>query len=211
MIEVRHQINAVRRLVGTRVLAAGEARLMTISQSYDVGIDDLWDACTNPERISRWFLPVSGELRLGGRFQVQGNASGTIESCDPPKSFGATWEFGGEVSWIEVRLNAEADGSTRLELEHTAHVDDERWAEFGPGAVGIGWDTTFLGLSTHLSSGEAIDPEEATAWPASADGKLFMSLSSDRWRDASIAAGTDETSARAAADRCTAAYTGAAP
>ena len=116
MIEVRHQISAVRRLIGTRVVAAGEARVMTISQAYQTGIDDLWDACTNPERISRWFLPVSGELRLGGRFQIQGNASGTIERCDPPKSFGATWEFGGEVSWIEVRLNPEADGSTTLEL-----------------------------------------------------------------------------------------------
>jgi len=163
MIEVRHQISAVRRLIGTRVVAAGEARVMTISQAYQTGIDDLWDACTNPERISRWFLPVSGELRLGGRFQIQGNASGTIERCDPPKSFGATWEFGGEVSWIEVRLNPEADGSTRLELEHTAHVDDERWAEFGPGAVGIGWDMGFMGLANHLSSGNAVDPQEAAA------------------------------------------------
>ena len=35
-----------------------------------------------------------------------------------------------------------------------------------------------------------------------------MSLSSDRWRDASVAAGTDEVAAKAAADRCLAAYTG---
>jgi uncharacterized protein YndB with AHSA1/START domain len=213
MIEVRHQISAVRRLIGTRLVAAGEARVLTISQTYATGIDDLWDACTNPERIPRWFVPVSGELRLGGRFQVQGNASGTIERCDPPKSFGATWEFGGEVSWIEVRLNAEADGLTRLELEHTAHVDDERWVEFGPGAVGIGWDLSLMGLATHLSSGsgEAVDPREATTWMASEDGKLFMTLSSEQWRDASIAAGADEASARAAADRCIAAYTGTAP
>jgi uncharacterized protein YndB with AHSA1/START domain len=211
MIEVRHQISTVRRLIGTRVIAAGEARIVTINQTYSTGIGDLWDACTNPERIPRWFVPVSGELRLGGRFQVQGNASGTIEHCDPPKSFGATWEFGGEVSWIELRLNAEADSSTRLELEHIAHVDDERWVEFGPGAVGIGWDLTLMGLATHLSSAEAVDPQQAAAWMASEDGKLFMTLSNERWRDASIAAGTDEASAKAAADRCIAAYTGAAP
>jgi len=35
-----------------------------------------------------------------------------------------------------------------------------------------------------------------------------MTLSSQRWRDADIAAGTDEAAARAAAGRCTAAYTG---
>ena len=34
----------------------------------DAAIDDVWDACTNPERIPRWFLPVSGDLRLGGRY-----------------------------------------------------------------------------------------------------------------------------------------------
>jgi len=184
---------------------------LTISQTYDTGIDDLWDACTKADRIARWFVPVSGDLRLGGRFQVQGNASGTIERCDPPKGFGATWEFGGEVSWIELRLNAETDGSTRLELEHTAHVDDERWVEFGPGAVGIGWDLSLMGLATHLSSGEAVDQQQAAAWLTSEDGKLFMTLSSQRWRDASIAEGTDKASATVAADRCIAAYTGAAP
>jgi hypothetical protein len=116
----------------------------------------------------------------------------------------------GSLCRIEVRLTPGADGSTRLELEHTAHVD-ERWAEFGPGAVGIGWDLTFMGLATHLSSGQPVDPQRAAAWPASDDGKLFMTLSSERWRDASIAAGTDQASARGAADRCTAAYTGTAP
>src|SRR6266542_4954669 len=100
MIDVTEQINAVRRTVGTRVLEAGEARTVTISQVYDATIDDVWDACTNPERIPRWFLPISGDLRLHGRYQLEGNAGGTIERCDPPKSFAATWEYGGEVSWI---------------------------------------------------------------------------------------------------------------
>ena len=104
MIDVSHQISAVRRTVGKRVLEAGEARVMTISQVYDTDVDDLWDACTNAERIPRWFLPVSGELKVGGKYQLEGNAGGTVERCDPPKSFAATWEFGGDVSWIEVRL-----------------------------------------------------------------------------------------------------------
>jgi uncharacterized protein YndB with AHSA1/START domain len=212
MIEVTHQISAVRRLIGTRVLEAGVARVLTISQSYATTPDDLWDACTDAERIKRWFLPVSGDLSVGGRFHIEGNASGTIERCDRPKSFAATWEYGGEISWIEVTLVPEADGSTRLQLEHIAHVDDERWAEFGPGAVGIGWEMAFMGMATHLSEGgAAIDRQEAAAWPASDDGKRFMTLSNDLWREASIAAGTDEEAAKVAADRCIAAYTGAAP
>ncbi|MGE5288129.1 MAG: SRPBCC family protein [Micromonosporaceae bacterium] len=208
MIDVTQQINAVRRQVGTRVLEAGEARTVTISQTYDATIEDMWDACTNPARISRWFLPVSGDLRVGGRYQLQGNAGGTVERCDPPKSFAATWEYGEEISWIEVRLEPGPEGGTRLEIEHIAHVDDERWAEFGPGAVGVGWDMGLMGLAIHLSSGKAVDPKETAAWSASEDGKRFMSLSSEWWCEANIAAGADEASARAAAERTTTAYTG---
>jgi len=210
MIDVSHQISAVRRRVGTRTLEAGEARIVTIGQTYPADLDDLWDACTNAERIPRWFLPITGELRPGGRYQLQGNAGGTIERCDPPKSFAATWEFGGEVTWIEVRLSTEPDGGTRFELEHTAHVDD-RWAEFGPGAVGVGWDLALTGLAIHLASEQAVDPRESAAWAASEEGRQFMTLSSERWYKASVAAGTEEAAARAAADRTTAAYTATAP
>jgi uncharacterized protein YndB with AHSA1/START domain len=209
MIDVTEQINAVRRTFGMRVLEAGEARIVTVSQAYDATVEDVWDACTNPERIPRWFLPVSGDLRLGGRYQFEGNAGGTIEACDPPTSLRATWEYGGDVSWVELRLTAESEGQTRLALEHVAHVDEERWTEFGPGAVGIGWDLGFLGLAGHLSSGGGIDPAEGPAWMASEEGVRFLTLSGERWREASVAGGMDEDDARAAADRTIAAYTGA--
>ncbi|MEU5941122.1 SRPBCC family protein [Micromonospora sp. NPDC047548] len=210
MTDVTHQISSVRRTVGSRMLEAGEARVMTISQAYDAPLDDLWDACTSAERIPRWFLPVSGELRLHGRYQFEGNAGGTIERCDPPKSFAATWEYGDEVSWIEVRLTPEADGRTRFELEHVAHVDDERWAEFGPGAVGVGWDMGLLGLASHLAAdGSGITPEKAAAWMGSDEARQFITLSSQSWGEASVAAGTDPEAARAATARTIAAYTGA--
>jgi uncharacterized protein YndB with AHSA1/START domain len=208
VIDVTAQINTVERRVGARSLAAGEARTVTISQSYRAGIEELWDACTTAERLARWFLPVTGELRVGGRYQIQGNADGTIERCDPPKSFAATWEYGGEVTWIEVRLIPEADGQTRLEVEHISPADDAKWAEFGPGAVGVGWDMILMGLATHLSSGRAADPAESAAWTMSQDGRRFITLSSDRWREANVAAGTDEATAREAATRTLAAYTG---
>jgi uncharacterized protein YndB with AHSA1/START domain len=207
MIDVIEQISAVRRQVGSRTLNAGEARTLTLSQVYDTDPGDLWDACTSIERIPRWFLPISGELRVGGHYQLEGNAGGTVERCDPPKSFAATWEYGGEVSWIEVRITAEDDKS-RFELEHTAHVDDTKWLEFGPGAVGIGWDMLPIGLVKHLSSGgTAVDPQEAMAWMMSEDGIRFMTASSDEWRAADIAAGTPQDKAREAAERVLAAYT----
>jgi uncharacterized protein YndB with AHSA1/START domain len=209
-MDVVSEVNAVQRQVAGRALKAGQARAVTLSRVYDTEVHDLWDACTNPERIPRWFLPVSGELRSGGRYQLQGNAGGTIERCDPPRSFTATWEYAETVSWIEVRLSPQRDGQTRLELEHIALVaDDEKWAEFGPGAVGVGWDLGLLGLGWHLSKGGAVDPEQARAWGISPDGQRFASLSSERWRDADVAAGADAAAAARAAERTAAFYTGA--
>jgi uncharacterized protein YndB with AHSA1/START domain len=209
MMDAKRQVSAVRRQAGGRTLEAGEARVSTISQVYDTGQDDLWDAVTDPERITRWFLPVSGELREGGKYQLEGNAGGTISRCDKPHGFAATWEYNGDVSWIEVRLVPEGDGRTRFELEHVAHVADEFWEQFGPGAVGIGWDAGLLGLAMHLADPAAPRDQAAIeAWMVSDEGKLFYRLSSDSWAEAAVADGTDPAVARERADRCYAAYTG---
>jgi uncharacterized protein YndB with AHSA1/START domain len=212
VIDVIHEISGVDRRIGSRTLEAGTARSLTISRVYDTPLEDLWDACTNPERIPRWFLPISGDLRPGGHYELEGNASGTIERCDAPHRLDATWEYGGQISWIELRLTPEPDGRTRFVLEHLAHVDDELWDQFGPGAVGVGWDQALLGLSLHLTSGdEQLDREAVAAWQASDDGRQFVRESSERWAEASIAAGTDAAEARAAAERTTDFYTGEPP
>lgn len=210
MIEVANEVNSFRREVGSRTLEAGEARTVTVTRVYDTDVEDLWDACTNAERIPRWFLPVSGDLRPGGRYQLEGNAGGTIERCDPPRSFFATWEFRDQTSWIELRLAPEPAGGTRFVLEHIARVDDETWAQFGPGAVGLGWDLGLMGLALHIASGgEPVDAAAVAAWQASDEGIRFMTLSNERWAEASIAAGTEAADAHAAAARTLAAYTGA--
>jgi uncharacterized protein YndB with AHSA1/START domain len=209
VIDVTHHISSVDRRVGSRTLAAGEARTITISRVYDTSLEDLWDACTDPERISRWFLPISGDLRQGGRFAFEGNASGSIEHCEPPHRVDATWEFGGQTSWVELRLAPEPGGGTRFALEHIARVGDETWAQFGPGAVGIGWDGGVLGLTLHLAGGPAEpDRDAVTAWQASEGGREFVRLAGERWGEADIAAGADPDEARAAATRTIDAYTG---
>ena len=205
-IDIISHIGAITRAVENREHNGRKARAVLATRTYDTDPGDLWDAITSPERIPRWFLPVSGELRLGGRYQLQGNAGGEITACEPPRRLALTWEFGGEVSWVTVQLS-EDQGKTRLELEHLAHVGDDRWEQFGPGAVGVGWDLTLLGLAQHVS-GAMGDPAEGMAWSMSDDGKQFIRGSSDGWARASVAAGTAEPAARAAADRTTAFYTG---
>lgn len=190
------------------------ARAVVAARDYPTAIDDLWTALTDPDRLPRWFAPVTGDFELGGRYQVQGNAGGTITACDPPRLLALTWEFGGGTSWVEVELSASGDERTRLILRHIAPLDEKSedfWNQFGPGAVGVGWDLALLGLAWHLATGEATKPrfDEAT-WPPSDEGRAFVGDSSASWANASIAYGTDEDAARCAERATTAFFTGAA-
>jgi uncharacterized protein YndB with AHSA1/START domain len=201
-------VGAVVRSVETREHQGKPARIVIAARNYDTTMDDLWDALTNAERIARWFLPISGELRPGGRYQFEGNAGGEISRCEPPRLVSVTWEYGGGISWLTVTLTHRAVGCTGLELEHIAHVEDGLWDRFGPGAVGVGWDLALMGLGRHLASGAVVDPAEAMAWSISDEGKAFMRAASEAWGKASIAAGTDAAAANGAAARTSAFYCG---
>jgi uncharacterized protein YndB with AHSA1/START domain len=182
---------------------------VTLTRIYDTSVDDLWEALTSKERIQRWFLPIEGDLRLGGRYQLKRNAGGTITACTPPSHFAATWEFGGATSWIDVTVAAESD-KARTTLEHTAIIEDH-WIQFGPGAVGIGWDLAVMGLARHLATGAAADHATAEAWIGSPNGKEFMSQSGGFWRAAHVASGVDPASAKERSDRTIAFYRGEIP
>lgn len=181
-------------------------RIAVARRTYPTDQADLWDALTNGERLPRWFLPVSGDLRVGGRYQSEGNAGGVIERCDEPTSFAVTWEMGPMVSWLEVTLSPAGDGTT-LELVHESPVDPEFAAQFGPGAVGVGWDLALIGLGIHVDSGEPVDPELATALATTPVGVEFVRLAASDWADAAIADGDEPGPAKEAAERTVAFYT----
>lgn len=186
------------------------AKAVVASRVYDTTAADLWDALTRAERIKRWFAPVTGELKLGGRYQVENNAGGTILECVPEKKVALTWEFGGIPSWVTVTLTPEGAG-TRLELEHVAHLSPH-WDQFGPGAVGVGWDLGFMGLSRHLAEPEADLPAEAVAgWGETKEAKDMMRTASDGWGRAAIAAGEDREQALKAAEATRRFYSGEPP
>jgi uncharacterized protein YndB with AHSA1/START domain len=78
-----------------------QTRVLAVARSYPAPPQDVWAALTEADRIARWFLPVSGDLRRT-RFSV-------------------IWAYDGDVSWVAVTLTPEGDG-TALELRHTAPV-----------------------------------------------------------------------------------------
>ena len=175
---------------------------------YPTSPDDLWDALTTAERLGRWFLPVSGELRQGGRYQFEGNAGGLIEECDRPRRIEATWEYGGGVSWIALTLTPEGEG-TRLQLRHEAHVMPGFSDVYGPGAVGVGWDLGFLGLARHLEAPTSdVAAQHAGEWATSDEAKALYRFSAQEWGRADAAAGTPEEQALSAAENTRAFYSG---
>lgn len=207
-IDVASVLGLVTRNVRNFDKDGKPASTVTLTRLYDTDADDLWDALTSRERIQRWFLPVEGDLRLGGKYQLKGNAGGTITACTPPRHFAATWEFGGATSWIDVKVAADRD-KARMTLEHTAIIEDH-WTQFGPGAVGIGWDLAVMGLARYLA-GTPLDHETAEAWMGSPDGKAFMRHSGEFWRAAHVASGVDPASAKERSDRTIGFYLGETP
>jgi uncharacterized protein YndB with AHSA1/START domain len=195
MRDLIDELTSVRRTVGEAKSPDGEpAQAIVLRRDYRAAVDDVWDAITNPERLPRWFLPVSGEFREGGSYQLEGNAGGQILRCDPPRLLRVSWLFGPEpgFSEVEVRLSASGEDRTALELAHVAVTPPEMWSQFGPGAVGVGWDLGLLSLAVHLDGG-SLGSEEA--FSGSPEGRAYAHGSSDAWAAAWRAAGASEEQA----------------
>jgi uncharacterized protein YndB with AHSA1/START domain len=161
MIDIARQLAAIHREVGRHPADSGEEVTVLLRRSYDADIEDVWDAVTDPDRVKRWFMPLSGDLRPGGKFQLEGNAGGEILACEPPRLLKVT--FGGPASLVELRLSA-AGETTTLELEHTVPLE---MAGSGAGAlyVGPGWDGALMALDLFVRGEVIADPVAAASSP----------------------------------------------
>src|SRR5262249_10972053 len=61
--------------------------VVRMEDRLDTGIDDLWGALTDPDRLARWYGEVEGELSPGGEFRLRialsGERTGRVEACEP--------------------------------------------------------------------------------------------------------------------------------
>jgi uncharacterized protein YndB with AHSA1/START domain len=197
------ELERIRRAVGSETAGDGRAHVVELRRVYSAPVPDVWDVCTNPDRIPRWFLPIGGDLRLGGRFQLEGNAGGEITECQPPRRLAVTWEFGGDVSLVTVDLAPAGDGGTELRLRH-AVADNDHWATYGPGAVGVGWELALLGLALYLRTGASV--AHPHAFGSRPEERAFMRRSAAAGGAAHAAAGAAAATADEAAARTSAAY-----
>lgn len=194
MIDITNQIAAIERGVSRREVADGEEVVVLVRRTYDSATVEVWEALTDPERVKRWFYPVSGDLQVGGTFQLEGNASGEIVRCEPPRLLKVT--FGGPTSMVELRLSPAGEDRTVLELEHTVPMS---MAMNGAGSlyVGPGWDGAFVALDLYLDGVVADDPVAAANSPEALE---LSRQSVHEWITAVKASGTataDEIAAAA--------------
>lgn len=203
-------LGAMTRTVKNLERDGKPAKAVIASRRFDTDAADLWDALTNPRRLPRWFAKVDGDLELGGRFHVENNASGTITACEPNRHISGTWEFMGGLSWIEIDLAPDGDG-TRLELTHIAPIDPH-WDTYGPGAVGVGWDLGFMGLARHLAEPAVeVAMEAVESWFGTDESRNMIRIASDGWGEAAIRAGENRDHALAAAEATRKFFTGETP
>ena len=170
ILDIAQQIGAVRR----DVAEDGDIVRVQMDRRYPSSMADVWDALTDPDRIRRWMLPISGDFRVGGHFQLEGNAGGEILRCERPTVLRVT--FGDPSSLVEVRLAMDGPG-TVLTLEHTV---PRSLAGGVAGAlyVGPGWDGALLGLGLYLDGQMSEDPVAAANSP---EAQEFSAESVSAW------------------------------
>lgn len=136
----------------------GETYRLVYDEVYATDIDDLWQAVTTRERLARWMADYSGDLRLGGTWQVASEGepwcTGTETACEPGRSFTTTWHASEEEPTELVVLLEPVAGGTRLVLEHTGIQSI---------FYGAGWQTYLERLASDVA-GEEVGGEDA--WQA---------------------------------------------
>jgi len=109
------------RVSGTLRAADGEG-IVHLEAHFATGIDDLWSALTDPQRLARWLGEVEGDRREGAELRAQFFASGWegtcfVEVCSPPlRLLLQTRSEDGSAGVFDITLTAVDDG-TDLVLE----------------------------------------------------------------------------------------------
>ncbi len=126
----------------------GSTFTLDFERSFSTDVDDVWEAVTTPERLSRWMAPYEGNLRLGGTWKALNSdgslfCTGTVTECDPPHRF--------VTSWHAVE---ESPTTLTITIEPTAHGAMLRLHHEGVGSIyyGPGWQTYLEQLDDELGA-----------------------------------------------------------
>jgi uncharacterized protein YndB with AHSA1/START domain len=112
-------------LLGSLHSVDGEG-VVRMENRFGTGIDDLWEAVTDPARLAHWYGKVEGELSQGGELRVHidlaGDRTARVEACEPPQRLLLTMRDpdpqAGQPDDTVIEVQLMADGAqTRLVWE----------------------------------------------------------------------------------------------
>ncbi len=155
---------------GTMTTLADGRGAVRVEDVYDTDIEDLWRACTEPERLARWIAHVSGDLRVGGTVECVFTSTWTgparIDVCEAPHHLVVTQQPGtDDETELEAWLTAEGDRTRLVVEERGLPREDLRF--HAPG-----WQAHLEDLHRELPDGATVHPDgwsseaPAAAWKA---------------------------------------------
>lgn len=130
---------------------------LTISRSFNVSAQRLFDAWTIPEQTCRWMGPRTVDCRIdlwdfreGGNYEIvmisdEGNefpAHGTFEAIDPPRRLAMSWAWQhedmmqGVETLLELQFESVDANTAELRLTHSRLPDVEQSERHQGGWVG---------------------------------------------------------------------------
>jgi uncharacterized protein YndB with AHSA1/START domain len=153
------------RILGSLRTADGTG-VVRIEDRYNTGIEDLWSALTNPDRLARWYAEVEGDLRPGGQFRFHVKAAGLhglgrVEVCEPPQRLlVVTTEI--EESRQEGLFDKSIEATLTADGGHTGLVIEARGIPLDKIAFyGVGWQVHAENLAVYVAGHEAVGDDEA--------------------------------------------------
>lgn len=97
-------------------------------------VDEVWEAITDPEQLAGWFAnEVELDVREGGggwfRWANGETREASVDTVEPHRRLGFTWaEPGEDASRVDLTLEEEADGATRLTVVESAPESHAEWS-----------------------------------------------------------------------------------
>ncbi len=159
------------KVIGTMRAVDDTRGAVRVEDVYDTDIDDLWKACTTPERLARWIAEVSGDLHVGGTVHAVFTSTWTgparIDVCDAPHHLLVTAQPGADdETQIEAWLTPEGVGGSQTRL-----VVEERGLPLAQTHFyGAGWQVHLEDLARSLASDAPVhlagwsEEKAAPAW-----------------------------------------------
>lgn len=175
------------KIIGTMRALDDRRGAVRVEDVYDTDIEDLWEACTDPERLARWIAQVSGDLRVGGTVRVVFTSTwsgpATIEVCDAPHHLLLTTQSGtDDQAQVEAWLTAEGD-QTRLVVEERGLPLDAL------PLYGAGWQVHLEDLGRALASDGTAHVD---GWSEQAPAAAWLARWTEltpRYQDSAVGAG----------------------